>query len=358
MAAVTWEKSQHTSLALWDIDREFQNAYEAYQQWQAKNGRKRPVWACLRGKRQDDTLSKALRLGRQIQRLMETGKELFGSRFEEGDSKCYTILSAQLLRLQYEVKQPLYDSALSPSTTPIPYDDIIRTAKSIRRTCLNALRDQYARCDSSTFTPVLPPPRFKVDFCPFAEQLRKDVKQNKSSSLRTKKLRSKDRHDDRELCPHCDACISVTAHSGIPDYRYTLFTSHIARDWKSTDDKTTFACSSCYKTFDDSYAFLDHVFQKQIGSERSCQSVTTNGSWTINEEFMHSDPSLVEQCLKNCLRRELTRVRTQKMMRKSQLLLREKDIHPALRSSTSFASEAPAMYSLNSFTSESTLFSR
>ncbi|CAO2650943.1 Nn.00g092400.m01.CDS01 [Neocucurbitaria sp. VM-36] len=335
--AVHWEKSPHTSFTLWDIDREFQNAHDAYEQWQAKNRRRRPLWACFGVKSQDDTLSKALRLGRQVQRLMETGKELFGSRFEQGDSKCHTVLSAQLLRLQYEVRQPLYDSALSPTSTPIPYDDIIRTAKSIRRTCLNALREQYARCDSRTFTPVLPPPRFKVDFCPFANQLRKDVKENKSSSLRTKKVRSKDRHDDREICPDCDACISVTAHSGIPDYRYILFTSHIARDAKTSDDKATFACSSCYKTFDDSYAFLDHVFQKQIGSEKSCLRITTSGRWTINRDFMESDPSLVEQCLKNCLMRELTRVRTQKMM-KSQVVVRQKDIHPAERYSTPFAS--------------------
>ena len=105
----------------------------------------------------------------------------------------------------------------------------------------------------------------------------------------------------------------------------------------ASDEKATFACSSCNKTFDDSYAFLDHVFQKQIGSERSCLRRATSGYWTINEEFMESDPSLVEQCLKNCLRRELTRARTQKKMR-SQVFVREKEIHPALRSSTTLVS--------------------
>lgn len=83
--AVHWEKSQHTSFTLWDIDREFQNAHEAYEQWQARNRRRRPVWACLSVKSQDDELGRALSLGRQVQRLLELGKELFGTRFEQGD---------------------------------------------------------------------------------------------------------------------------------------------------------------------------------------------------------------------------------------------------------------------------------
>lgn len=204
-------------------------------------------------------------------------------------------------------------------------------AKSIRRTCLNALRDQYARFDSRAFAPILPPPRFKVEFCPFADELRKDLVEKKSSHLRTKKIRSKDRFDDRELCPHCDACISVTAHSGMPDYRCILFTSHIARDSTCADDRATFACNSCYKTFEDSYAFLDHAFQKQIGSESSCMRRTNSGRWTINDQFMESDPSLVEQCLKNCLMRELTRVRTQKKLRAS-VIVTEKEITSNTRS--------------------------
>lgn len=167
-----------------------------------------------------------------------------------------------------------------------------------------------------------------MEFCPFADQLRKDLKETKSSNLRTKKLKSKDRYDDRELCPHCDACISVTAHSGLPDYRCILFTSHIAQSPTAVDDKAMFACSSCNKTFDDSYAFLDHVFQRQIGSERSCMRRTMSGRWTINEDFAESDPSLVEQCLKNCLMRELTRVRTQKKTMMSQVIVREKEISP------------------------------
>jgi hypothetical protein len=84
--AVIWEKSQQAFLTLWDIDREFQNAHEAYEQWQARNRRKRSAWACFGVKNQDDALGKALNLGREVRRVMETGKELYGSRFEQGDS--------------------------------------------------------------------------------------------------------------------------------------------------------------------------------------------------------------------------------------------------------------------------------
>jgi hypothetical protein len=84
--ATTWDKPQHTFLTLWDIDREFQNAHEAYEQWQARQRRKRSAWACLGVKHQDDALGKTLSLGRQVQRVMETGKEVFGTRFEQGDS--------------------------------------------------------------------------------------------------------------------------------------------------------------------------------------------------------------------------------------------------------------------------------
>jgi hypothetical protein len=86
--ANSWEKPQHqTYLILWDIDREFQDAYEAYGQWQARHRRTRSVWACFGTKNRDDAVGKALSLGRQVQRVMETGKEMFGSRFEEGDCK-------------------------------------------------------------------------------------------------------------------------------------------------------------------------------------------------------------------------------------------------------------------------------
>jgi ferredoxin len=177
---------------------------------------------------------------------------------------------------------------------------------------------------------MLPPPRFKVEYCPFADQLRKDLKKSKSSNLRAAKLRPNHRYDDRELCPHCDACISVTAHSGLPAYRGILFTSHVARDHCAVSDKATFACDSCYKTFEDSYAFLDHVFQKQIGSSRSCMK-RASSRFSVDSDFMESDPSLVEQCLKNCWMRELTRVRSQNLL-KSTIRVVEKEIHPSLHS--------------------------
>jgi len=196
---------------------------------------------------------------------------------------------------------------------------------------LTALQDQLTRFDSREFIPVLPSPRFRVDYCPFADKLRDDLQKAKSSNLKTKKLRPTHRYDDRELCPDCDACISVTPHSGLPDYRCILFTSHIARDHSQADDKAKFACNSCYKTFDDSYAFLDHVFQKQIGSDRSCMR-RTSSKFSMHEEFMESDPSLVEQCLKNCLMRELKRVRTVKM--KSTIRVVETEVHPSSRHSS------------------------
>ena len=85
--AVHWENSPHTSFTLWDIDREFQNAYDAYEEYKARQSRRRAVWTCLRTKNQDDALAKALSLGRQVQRLMEAGKDLFGAPFEQGDCK-------------------------------------------------------------------------------------------------------------------------------------------------------------------------------------------------------------------------------------------------------------------------------
>lgn len=85
--AVQWLETQHTSLTLWDIDREFQNAQEAYEQWQARHRRRRHGWTCFGLKNQDDAVERALRLGRQVQKLMDSGKEMFGARFEQGDCK-------------------------------------------------------------------------------------------------------------------------------------------------------------------------------------------------------------------------------------------------------------------------------
>ncbi|KAL6153335.1 hypothetical protein ACJQWK_11632 [Exserohilum turcicum] len=322
--AMSWEKTQHTALTLWDIDRVFQDAHEAYEQWQARHRHTRSKWICFGGKNRDDAVGRALSLGRQIQRIMESGKEAFGERFEEGDQKCNTILSAQLLRVQYEIRQPLYDSAFS-STPVTPIDDIITTAKSVRRACLTALRDQYARLETPILSPVLPPPRFKVEFCPFADQLRKDLKETKTSTLRAKKAQPHDKHDDREICPHCSACVSVATHSGLPASRCILFTSHIALDPDAKDDRATFACNSCYKTFDDSYAFLDHYFQKQIGSDKSCLKLSVSrstSSWFLKEELIDVDPSVVEQCLKNCIARETMRSKQHKR-RGSRITIRE-----------------------------------
>lgn len=82
---VTWNKSQHTSFLLWDIDREFQNAYELYKQLHAKSGYKRSAWSRLAIKSQEDVLAKALKLGREVRNFMDIGKKRFGTRFEEGD---------------------------------------------------------------------------------------------------------------------------------------------------------------------------------------------------------------------------------------------------------------------------------
>lgn len=82
---VTWNKSQHTSFLLWDIDREFQNAYELYDQIKTKSGCNRSFWSRLAVKNQDDVLAKALGLGREVRSLMKMGKERFGARFEQGD---------------------------------------------------------------------------------------------------------------------------------------------------------------------------------------------------------------------------------------------------------------------------------
>ncbi|KAF3048105.1 hypothetical protein E8E12_010366 [Didymella heteroderae] len=303
---VAWNKSQHTSFLLWDIDREFQNAYELYKQLQAKYGRKRSVWSRLAIKSQDDVLAKALSLGREVQNFMDAGKRRFGTRFEEGDGTCHTTLEAQLIRLQYEVRELLCDSAVS-ETVSIPYDDIITTAKSIRRICLEALHAQFDRFSTPTSLLYLPPPRFKIQYCAFAEQLRKDLESSEGSNLQTRKLQPRDRHDDRETCPDCHTCISVATHSGLPDARCILFTSHIKPEPESKDVNASYACSSCYKTFHDSYAFLDHVFQKQISSDRSCLRVSSPGL-----DIHEFDPSLIEQCFKNCLVRELSRTASEK----------------------------------------------
>ncbi|KAF2749153.1 hypothetical protein M011DRAFT_457228 [Sporormia fimetaria CBS 119925] len=303
----SWEKAHYLSLTLWDIDREFQKSHEAYSQWLTKNRRKRSRFRRLVSRKKEDSLGRSLRLGRQVQELLEQGIETFGSRFERGDSTCNITLSSLLLRIQHEIRVPLEDCALSRFSMTLPRDDILTAAKGVRRACLQALRDQFTRLIN--FTPHLPPPRFSVNFCPFAVELQKDPK----NPFQTSKLRRHDRYDEREVCPHCNAHIAVTLHSGLPSYRHLLFSSHLSPAPGGERNKATFACKGCYKTFEDSYGFLDHVFQKGIGSERSCQKRL---SLTLNTPFQHrglwpqeSEPKLVEKCLRNCIKREATRAK-------------------------------------------------
>ena len=139
-------------------------------------------------------------------------------------------------------------------------------------------------------------------------------------------VRPRDRHDDREVCPDCNTCIAVVTHSGLPDARCILFTSHVKPEPGSRTETASFACSSCYKCFSDSYAFLDHVFQKQIGSDRSCLRLS-NPDLDLHE----LEPSLLEQCFKNCLIRELKRSATEKTG-KRQSAVQQKEIEIRLNS--------------------------
>ncbi|KAF2263223.1 hypothetical protein CC78DRAFT_617896 [Lojkania enalia] len=313
MSSISWEKPNYAFLTLWDIDHEFQKSYETYEQWLARYRRKRSTLECFGRKNQDDAVGKALRLGRQVRSLMECGQDAYGQKFEQGDSTCQTVLSAQLLRVQQEIYITLLDCVTSRTPIGIPTDYIITAAKTVRRACLNALRDLYARLLSPSAAPFLPPPRFSVKFCLFALQLQKD----RTGAFQTRKVRPHDRHDEREICPHCFTHISVSAHSGLPQYRRLLFQSHIATPNANCSgdhtNQSTFACTSCYKTFHDSYDFLDHVFQKEIDSERSCLR-RWSAHWELNQVFMKSDPALVEKCLRNCLKRELTRMQTMKKL--------------------------------------------
>ncbi|KAF2005138.1 hypothetical protein P154DRAFT_560081 [Amniculicola lignicola CBS 123094] len=301
--ADSWEKAHYTSLTLWDIDREFQQCNEAYEQWSARNQRKRSRWECLGVKHQDDAIGRALSLGRRVQEIVDLGIDVFGTKFERGDSICHAILASQLLRIHHEISVPLLDYALARGPTILPTSEILMAAKGIRRTVLQALQDQYERLRTPTITPFLPPPRFSVNLCPYALQLKKDRK----SKFPTKKLHPNDPHDDREICPYCNAHISITPHSGLPNYRRLLFQSHTIC---GPNNRSTFTCTTCYKAFDDSYGFLDHIFQKEIRSERSCLK-RWSSQVNLNQIFLslESSPEVVTKCLKNCLRRELTRIR-------------------------------------------------
>jgi hypothetical protein len=83
--AVAWDKPQHTFLLLWNLDSEFQDTYQIYDQLSTKTGRKRHSWMRLGLESQDETLRKNLCLGKEIKGLMETGKERLGTQFERGD---------------------------------------------------------------------------------------------------------------------------------------------------------------------------------------------------------------------------------------------------------------------------------
>jgi hypothetical protein len=82
---VAWDKPQHTFLLLWDIDCEFRDIYQIYDQLPTRVTRRRVAWMRLGMDNQDDTLRKSLSLGKEIKSLMEIGKERFGTRFEQGD---------------------------------------------------------------------------------------------------------------------------------------------------------------------------------------------------------------------------------------------------------------------------------
>ena len=73
-------------------------------------------------------------------------------------------------------------------------------------------------------------------------------------------------------------------------------------------ERAKFACTSCYKVFDDSYAFLEHVFQRKIGSESSCLKRWST-EFGVESDLFERSPAAVEQCLKNCLDREMVRAK-------------------------------------------------
>jgi len=84
-----WEKDNWTSFTIWDIDRAFQQSYDAYEQIQLRSRKKRSrLEACFgfgRRNTDDDELSKNLMLGRQVQNILDLGRDTIGSRFEKGD---------------------------------------------------------------------------------------------------------------------------------------------------------------------------------------------------------------------------------------------------------------------------------
>ncbi|KAF2201951.1 hypothetical protein GQ43DRAFT_370215 [Delitschia confertaspora ATCC 74209] len=309
-----WEKDNWTAFAVWDIDRTFQQSYDAYKQVVKKNKKIRHRLVECFGLRptEDDELAKSLTLGRKIHDIMETGRNALGSRFEKGDSTCHAIISAQLLRTHQEILIPILDYSLAPNPSKTIFPDTLKTAiitaaKSVRRTTLHALRAQLDRMRTWHLS-LLPLPRLSVTFCPYAAAIQKD---SRKRPFVTKKVKPHDRYDEREICPHCYIHIAVSAHSGLPDARRILFQSHLQ---PQLGQDAKFACESCYKEFDSSYGFLDHVFQREIGSERSCLKRWTFSSPDLHQvyrsSYVGSEKTVVEACLKKCLSREVRRMKT------------------------------------------------
>lgn len=89
MFTASWNDSQSISFVLWDIDREFQNSHEAYEQWLAKTRRKKSTWKCIARSNNEDPLEKSLSLGGHVMKAIKEGKEAFGSTFEKGDCTYY-----------------------------------------------------------------------------------------------------------------------------------------------------------------------------------------------------------------------------------------------------------------------------
>ena len=90
---VAWEKDNWTTFTVWDIDRAFQEAHDAYALIQQRSRKKRTMLqACFGIKGADeDELGRSLGLGRQVKEIMELGRDTIGSKFEKGDCKSTSI---------------------------------------------------------------------------------------------------------------------------------------------------------------------------------------------------------------------------------------------------------------------------
>jgi hypothetical protein len=141
--ADAWEKPQQNFFALWDIDREFQNAYEAYEQWQARSHRKRSAWACLGVKHHDDALGKTLSLGRQVQRVMDAGMERFGSRFEQGDSESARVFWHKTMILTIDSNMSDHSVSTAPANTVRNQTASLRLCISLNTNITTVRRPNY-----------------------------------------------------------------------------------------------------------------------------------------------------------------------------------------------------------------------